>query len=180
MTIESPHGLLAQIEPQVDRGGEIPGAQGTFQVAERLVVAGLARGGFVVIVEPVDGLDLRSLLILLAEGVVEVDIQDLGKAPPLSLGHQPLDLMAAQRGPHLLSAPGTDPKEIRPVGGVGRIEKLALQRGQGLGFVADQQAVCQIEEMVSLRSGQRETQHIEQVFQGRRRLYNAGQHGDLR
>ena len=41
MAIESPHGLVAQIKSQVDRGGEIPGARGAFQVAKGLVEAGL-------------------------------------------------------------------------------------------------------------------------------------------
>ena len=138
------------------------------------MVAGLARGGFVVIVEPVDGLHMRRLLVLLAQGVVEVDIQNLGETPPLGFGHQPLDLVAAQSRPNVLGVPGTDPKEIRPVGRVGGVEELPLQGRQGLGLVADQQAVNELEKMIALRLGQAEAQGSEEAFQGRRRLYNAG------
>ena len=41
MAIEPPHRLVSQIEPQVDRGRKVPDAQGTFEVAKGLVVAGL-------------------------------------------------------------------------------------------------------------------------------------------
>src|SRR5436309_15505282 len=57
MAIESPHRLVAKIEPQVNRGRQVPDARGAFEGAEGLVVAGTARGRFVVIVEPVDRLD---------------------------------------------------------------------------------------------------------------------------
>src|SRR5262249_36760103 len=87
--------------------------------------------------------------------------------------------VTAQSGSNVLRAPGTDPKEVRPVGGVGGIEELALEGGQGLGFITDQQAVGEVEEMDALRLGQREVQRLEEAFQGRRRLYNAGQHGAL-
>ena len=62
--IEPSHGLVAEVEPQVDRGREVTGAESTFQVAESLVIAGLVRGGFVVIVEPVDRLDVGGVLVL--------------------------------------------------------------------------------------------------------------------
>ena len=106
MTIESPHRLVAEVEPQIDRGCEIPSPQGAFQVAKGLVVARLAR---------------------------------------------------------------------RRVGGV---EELPLQGRQGLGLVADQQAVNELEKMIVLRLGQVEAQGTEKAFQGRRGPYNTGQHGE--
>ena len=176
MTIEPPHGLVSEIEPQVDRGREVTGAQGTFEVAKGLVVAGLARGGFVVIVEPVDRLDVGGVLVLLAERVVEVDVEDLGQAACLGQLQQPRDLMAAEGIPRLCDGPGTDPEEIRPVGGIGGVEELALQGGQGFSFVGDQQAVDEVQEMLGLGLGQVEVQRLEEGFQGRCRLYNASQH----
>ena len=44
MAIEPPHRLVSQIEPQVDRGRKVPDAEGTFEVAKGLVVAGLCGG----------------------------------------------------------------------------------------------------------------------------------------
>ena len=76
MTIESPHRLSTQVQSQVDGGREIPGPRRAFQVTKGLVVARLARGGLVVIMEPVDGLQVRGLLVLLPEGVIEVEVED--------------------------------------------------------------------------------------------------------
>src|SRR3954470_19222617 len=45
MAIEPPYCLVAQIEPQVDCGRQVPGAQGAFEVAKGFMVAGTARGG---------------------------------------------------------------------------------------------------------------------------------------
>jgi hypothetical protein len=176
MAIEPPHRLVPQVEPQVDRGREVADTQGAFQIAKGLVVAGTTRGGFVVIVEPVDRLDVCGLLVLHAERVIEVDVQDFGKAPRLGQLQQPRDLMASEGIPHLRDGPGTDPEEIGPVGGVGGVEELPLQGRQGLSFVTDQQAVHEGREMLGLRLRQVEVQRLEEGFQGRRRLYNTGQH----
>ena len=67
MTVESPHGLVAEIKAQIDRGGEVFSVQGTFQIAKGLVVAGLTWCGFVVIVEPVHGLELGGSFVFFAE-----------------------------------------------------------------------------------------------------------------
>src|SRR4051794_13677913 len=176
VAIEPPYRLVPQIEPQVGRGREVAGAEGTFPIAKGLVVAGLARGGFVVVVEPVDRLDVGGVLVLLAERVIEVDVEDLGQAPCLGERQQPGDLMAAEGLPRLRGGPGADPEEVRPVGGIRGVEELPLQGGQGFSLVTDQQAVDEVQEMLGLRSGQVEMQRLEVGFQGRCRLYNAGQH----
>src|SRR3954452_5179875 len=150
MAIESPYRLVPQIEPQVDRGREVAGARGTFQIAKGLVVAGPAWGGFVVIVEPIDRLDVGGVLVLLAERVIEVDVEDFGQTPGLSQLEQPRDLMAAEGIPRLCDGPGTDPEEIRPVRGIRGVEELPLQGRQGFGFVTDQQAVDEVQEMLGL------------------------------
>jgi hypothetical protein len=75
--------------------------------------------------------------------------------------------MTTQCRSNVCGEPGTDPKEIRPVGRVGRIEELPLQGRQGLGLVTDQHAVNELEKMVALRLGQAEAQGTEKAFQGR-------------
>ena len=139
VAVEPPHRLVPQIEPQVGRGREVADAQGTFQVAKGLVVAGLARGGLVVIVEPVDRLDVRGVLVLLAERVVEVDVEDLGQAACWAPPSNQATWWSRRSIPELSDGPGTLPEEIRPVGRIGGVEELALQGGQGLSLVADQQ-----------------------------------------
>src|SRR5512135_142961 len=84
--------------------------------------------------------------------------------------------MAPEGIPRLCDGPGADPEEICPVGGIGGVEELPLQGRQGFSFVTDQQAVDEVQEMLGLRLGQVEVQRLENGFQGRCRLYNAGQH----
>jgi len=108
MAIEPPHRLVSQIEPEVDRGRKVPDAQGTFEVAKGLVVAGLARGGFVVIVEPVDRLDVCGVLVLLAERVIEVDVKDFGQTPCSGQLQQPRDLVVPEGVACFRGGPGTD------------------------------------------------------------------------
>ena len=89
---------------------------------------------------------------------------------------QPPDLVAPEGIARVRGGPGTDAEEIRPVGGIGGVEELPLQGRQGFSFVADQQAVHEVQEMITLRLGQVEVQRIEDGFQGRSRLYNAREH----
>ena len=94
----------------------------------------------------------------IAKGVVEVHIKNLGETPPLGFGHEPCDLVAANRAANILSKPRTDAEEIRPVGGVGGVEELPLQSGQGFTFLADQGTVHEVQQMVALRLGQGKVQ----------------------
>ena len=81
-----------------------------------------------------------------------------------------------RRASRVRGGPGTDAEEIRPVGGIGGVEELPLQGRQRLSFLAHQQAVHEVQEMITLRSGQVEVQRIEDGLQSRRRLYNAREH----
>ncbi|HKM81606.1 MAG TPA: hypothetical protein VJY15_11665 [Candidatus Acidoferrum sp.] len=67
MAVESPHGLVAEIKAQIGRGGEVFSVQGTFQIAKGFVVPGMTWCGFVVIVEPVHGLEPGGSFVFFAE-----------------------------------------------------------------------------------------------------------------
>ena len=119
------------------------------------------------IVEPVDRLDVGGVLVLLAQRVIEVDVEDFGQFPSLSQLQQPRDLVTSEGIARVGGGPGTDAEEIRPVGGIGGVEELPLQGRQGFSLVTDQQAVDQLQEMLGLRLGQVKMQHLEKGFQGR-------------
>src|SRR5690625_4142278 len=71
----------------------------------------------------------------------------------------------------------TDTEKMRPVGGIGGVEKLAVQRGQSLAGLGHQQGIRHFHDMLLLGLGEGADQRPQECFQGGRRAYNTSKHG---
>jgi len=96
VAVELPNRLLAKVQPQVQGQDDVADLESAFQVAEGVLVAWASGRGLVVVVEPGDGLDVAGVFVLLAKGVVDVEVQDLGQAFALGLLDGPGDLILAE------------------------------------------------------------------------------------
>jgi hypothetical protein len=77
----------------------------------------------------VDGFQVASCLVFLANRVVEVEVHNLGDAGLLRLTNHPGDLLGAQGRPHIVGLPGADAQTVGHIGRIGGVDKLALQSG---------------------------------------------------
>ena len=71
LAVETAHGLCPQVESQIDGGYVWANAHRADHIAKRVLVARLGFGAFAVVEEPIDGLYVTRVLVLLAEGVVD-------------------------------------------------------------------------------------------------------------
>jgi len=159
--IEPPHGLFPQVQPQVDGHGERADAHGALQVAKAILEARLVLGAFAVIVKPIDRFQMPRVLVFLAQRVVDVDVDDLGRPEVLRLGQRPGHLVDTQGGTHVFGGPGADAQKIGRVGGIGGVQELPLERRQGLLVFAHQQRIGHIEDVAALRLREVEVQLVE-------------------
>jgi hypothetical protein len=106
---QSAYGLLAQIELYVDRCDVLPSSHGADHVAEGVLEARLGLGAFAVVEEPIDGLQMTRALVFLAQRVVDVDEQNLGRVGAFCFGNEPSYLMSTQARAYIFGSPRTDP-----------------------------------------------------------------------
>jgi len=107
VAVEPTHRLFPQIEPQVDRGHIGAHPHGTGDVAEAILV-----GACAVVEKPIDRLQMASVLVFLAQGIVDVDVDNLGRTDALPFGDEPGHLMSPQGRSHRVGLPGADAQAI--------------------------------------------------------------------
>ena len=118
------------------------------------------------VVVPVYRFQVTRVLVLLTDGIVQVDIHHLGQIALFGFVQQPFQLATTQSNAHILCTPGTDAQEIRHVRHIGRLDKLALQCGQGLDVFADQQSVGYIQDVLPLWLRKPQIQLVQKVLYG--------------
>jgi hypothetical protein len=125
-------------------------AHGASDVAEGVLEAWFRSGALAVIVKPGDGFDVTSAFVFLAQGIVDVDVDDLRCVGSFCLGDEPVHLMDAESGSHFASFPGADAEKIGHIGSIWGFHKLPLQCSQRLSIFADQERVGHIQDMTML------------------------------
>ena len=126
LAIETPHGLGPQVELQIDGGYVWANAHRADHIAKRVLVARLRSGAFAVVEEPIDGLYVTRVLVLLAQRVVDVDVDDLGGTDTLCFGNEPGDLMGAQGSSDIVGLPRADAQKVGHIRRVGGCDELPL------------------------------------------------------
>jgi hypothetical protein len=95
------------------------------------------------------------------------NVTHLGLALTLGFAENPGYMSRPHGGPQFLRRPGADAEKIGHIGRINGIQELPLQGGQGLGLLANQQCIGQVQQMLSLRLREAEIQGGEEVLQFR-------------
>ena len=150
--------MVAHMQPAGD-------VDGPFAVA----VPGVVEG-------PVHGLQGPGLLVLGGGAVVEGD--EDGQRPALAeLRAEELSEHEGLQGPpELLLGPGAVAEEVREVAGVGGVEEVALEGGQGVAGGLQAEGVGQAEQVLALGIGEGGQDEASEVDEERGEMYD-GLHG---
>jgi hypothetical protein len=96
------------------------------------------------IVMNVNDLQPLSVAMLFADRVVNVEVDFYSSTYFLILLDGEGDLRLKEFHADALGAPRADPQKVGPIRGVSRFDKQALQSGQNVFTLADQQSVAKI------------------------------------
>src|SRR6266498_2613905 len=142
--IDGAHRAVAQIQLKVERGGDLAHAHRADEIAEPIDVTRLLWRAARVVVMNVDDFDPPGSSILLAKRVVNVEVDFLSLTTFLTLLDGEGDLRLNEFRADALGAPRTHPQKVSPVRSVSRLDELALQSGQSVLTLANQQSVAKV------------------------------------
>src|SRR5262249_59932743 len=97
-----------------------------------------------VVVMNVNDLQPPGIAMLLADRVVNVEVDFSSLTTFLTLLDGEGDLRLKEFGADAPGAPRADPQKVGPIRGVSRFDKLALQSGQSVLALANQQSVAKV------------------------------------
>jgi hypothetical protein len=114
-----------------------------------------------VIVKPGDGFDVTSFFVLLAKGIVDIDVDNTRRVRPFCFGDEPVHLLDAKSSSYVGGLPRADAKKIGHIGSIWGFHKLPLQCSQRLSIFADQERVGHIQDMMTLWLTELDTERVQ-------------------
>jgi hypothetical protein len=116
--IETPHGLLTEVEPPIVRIGPCTKLETDFNMHGPIRVEGcLFALALRVVMMVFDGFEMSGALVFFAQRIIQAHIES-----PLvglvSISHQIRHDKVAERGPQVVGCPGTEAETVGAIGGV--------------------------------------------------------------
>ncbi len=150
VTVDAPDSLFAQVHLHIEGDRFAADPDVAVQIRETIGMAGLVGRALDMIEVPVHWLDVARALVFARNRVVQADIDRI-ECPLGSARAKASRIRMAHRTPYILGGPGRNPQRVGHVRRIHALDKLALQLGQGLVRVADQQGVGHVDHMPQLR-----------------------------
>src|SRR6266508_2258203 len=142
--IDGARRAVAQIQLEVERDGDFAHAHRTDDIAEAVDITLLFGRAPGMIVMDVNDLQSPGVAMLFADRVVNVEVDFSSLTTLLTLLDGEGDLRLKEFCTDALGAPWADPQKVGPIRGVSRFDKLALQSGQRMLALANQQSVAKV------------------------------------